>query len=66
MAVPVDAAEKFHAGAPKPLFKIPRETVDAEITPDGQTLVLSLPIQEGRRSIITVVMNWSQELGTSK
>jgi eukaryotic-like serine/threonine-protein kinase len=66
MAVPVDAAEKFHAGAPKPLFKLPRETVDAEITPDGQTLVLSLPVQEGRRSIITLVMNWSQELGTSK
>jgi Tol biopolymer transport system component len=66
MAVPVDATEKFHAGAPKALFKIPRETVDADITADGQTLMLSVPAREGRRSIINMVMNWSQELGTSK
>jgi hypothetical protein len=66
MAVPVEASEKFRAGTPKALFKIPRETVDADITTDGQTLVLSVPIQEGRRSIINLVMNWSQELATSK
>ncbi|HKW13560.1 MAG TPA: hypothetical protein VJS69_03655, partial [Candidatus Krumholzibacteria bacterium] len=66
MAVPVDAGEKFHAGTPKALFKLPRETVDADITPDGQSLVLSIPAQEGRRSIINLVMNWDRELQSSK
>ena len=66
MAVPVDAAGSFHAGTPKALFKLPRDTVDADITADGQMLVLSVPAQEGRRSIINLVMNWDRELQSSK
>jgi hypothetical protein len=66
MAVPVDTGERFHAGTAKVLFKLPRETVDADITPDGQTLVLSVPAEEGRRSIVNVFMNWSEELAASR
>jgi len=66
MAVPVETGERFHAGAPATLFKLPRETATADIAPDGQTLVLNAPAQEGRRSILNVFMNWSQELATSK
>jgi Tol biopolymer transport system component len=66
MAVPIDAGEQFHAGTPKALFKLPRETVDADTTPDGQMFVLSVPAQEGRRSIINLVMNWDREIQSSK
>jgi hypothetical protein len=66
MAVPVETGERFHAAPPKVLLKLPRETADADIAPDGQTLVLCIPAQEGRRSIVNVFMNWSQELAASK
>jgi serine/threonine-protein kinase len=66
IAVPVETGAGFHAGSPTTLFKLPRETADADIAPDGQSLVLSVPAQEGRRSILNVFMNWSQELATSK
>jgi serine/threonine protein kinase len=66
MAVPVETGAGFHAGSPTTLLKLPRETADADIAPDGQSLVLSVPAQEGRRSILNVFMNWSQELATSK
>jgi serine/threonine protein kinase/Tol biopolymer transport system component len=66
MAVPVETGEHFHAGTPALLFKLPRETVTADIAPDGQTLVVNVPAQEGRRSILNVFMNWSAELTASK
>jgi serine/threonine protein kinase/dipeptidyl aminopeptidase/acylaminoacyl peptidase len=66
IAVPVETGEKLDAGVPKALFKLPRETIAADIAPDGQMLVLSIPAQEGRRSVVNLFMNWSQELGTSK
>ena len=66
IAVPVETGESFHAGNPETLFKLPRETADADIAPDGQSLVLTIPAQEGRRSIVNVFMNWSQELAASR
>jgi Tol biopolymer transport system component len=66
MAVPVETGEDFRAGKPVALFKLPRETATADISPDGQTLVVNVPAREGRRSILNVFMNWSQELAASK
>jgi Tol biopolymer transport system component len=66
MAVPVETGAEFHAGMPKPLFRFPRETVDAAISPDGHTLAVIVPAESNARSVLNLVVNWSAELENSK
>ncbi len=62
MAVPVETAGEFHAGTPRPLLRLPRETVDAAVSPDGSTLAVIVPAETNARSILNLVINWSAEL----
>jgi len=66
MAVPVETGGEFRAGTPKPLFRFARETNSADITLDGQTIVAVVPTTQETRSILNLVVNWAQELESSK
>ncbi len=66
MAVPVEIGASFHAGPPRALFRLERETVAANISPDGTTIVVSVPAQAENRSILNLVVNWQREMETSK
>ena len=50
------------AGTPRPLFRFPRETEDAEIAADGKTIAVVLPAESETRSILNLVVNWTSEL----
>ena len=62
MAVDVQTGEQFSAGTPRPLFRFPRESEDAAISPDGQTIVIVLPAESETRSILNLVVDWTSEL----
>ncbi len=62
MAVDVQTGEHFSAGTPRPLFRFPRETEDAEISADGKTIAVVLPAESETRSILNLVVNWTSEL----
>jgi Tol biopolymer transport system component len=62
MAVPVETGAEFHAGTPRVLLRLPRETIDAGISHDGQTIAVVVPADSNARSIINLVVNWSSEL----
>ena len=62
MAVDVQTGEHFSAGIPRALFRFPRETEDAEISSDGQTIAVVLPAESETRSILNLVLNWTTEL----
>jgi dipeptidyl aminopeptidase/acylaminoacyl peptidase len=64
MAVPVETGEAFHAGTPRPLFRLSRETVSVDAAPDGQTFAVSVPAQVETRSILNLVVNWDHELSS--
>jgi Tol biopolymer transport system component len=66
MAVPVETGAAFHAGTPRPLFRLTRETISVDVAPDGQTFAVSVPAQAERRSILNLVLNWDRELQSSK
>ncbi|HEX5132235.1 MAG TPA: protein kinase [Candidatus Krumholzibacteria bacterium] len=62
MVVDVDTGVDFHAGNPRPLLRLPRETIDAAVAPDGQLLAVIVPAETNARSIINLVVNWSAEM----
>jgi Tol biopolymer transport system component len=62
MSVPVEPGETFRAGTPQRLFRLPRETVDAGMSADGQTLAVVMAVNADARSILNLVINWAQEL----
>jgi Tol biopolymer transport system component len=66
MAVPVESGESLHAGTPRPLLRLARDTVDAGITGDGKTLALVVPADAENRSILNLIVNWSSEAKESE
>ena len=70
MAVPVELAPSFKAGAPVRLFAIGSETgfrgrarnVPYDVSPDGQRFLINVATAEPASSRITVVMNWAAAL----
>jgi hypothetical protein len=44
------------------LLRLPREVVEASISPDGQRVYVIVPKQTIGRGMIQVVMNWAAEL----
>jgi Tol biopolymer transport system component len=66
MVVPIEGGDTFRFDTPRPLFRIPRETMAVDCAPDGQSFAVSVPAQSESRSILNLVMNWEREVQTSK
>nr|MDP9362245.1 hypothetical protein [Acidobacteriota bacterium] len=63
MSVAIDVAPVFRPGTPKALFKLPeapdRDTpVFEDITPDGQRVLLNVPVTERSSVGFHVILNW--------
>jgi hypothetical protein len=65
MAVAVTGEDSFRAGVPKALFQT-REVVGRyryAVTADGQRFLVNTPLEEANIAPITVVLNWTADLG---
>jgi eukaryotic-like serine/threonine-protein kinase len=63
MAVEVKMGATLQVGVPRPLFPIRRMGVRGyDVTSDGNRFLVATPIDESDPSLVTVVMNWSEEL----
>jgi eukaryotic-like serine/threonine-protein kinase len=68
MAVDVETGTLFRAGTPRVLFKLPSRVDGAAsdqgftVSPDGKTILATLPSQEGNTTGITVITNWQADL----
>jgi len=65
MAAAVNEEGTFKAGVPKVLFQT-REVVGRyryAVTADGQRFLVNTPLEEANTAPITVVLNWTAELG---
>ena len=67
MRVPIDMTHDFHAGKPERLFSgdFSGESHDIafDVTPDGQRFIMVKSDPDAILSKLTVVQNWSNELG---
>jgi Tol biopolymer transport system component len=61
MAVDVDTSGVFHAGIPKPLFKMPPGVQFWDVSPDGKRFVMPQP-SLANASRFTVTLNWQAAL----
>ena len=69
MSIDVTATPVFKASAPRTLFQFPRPFLVqtgnpgtlADITRDGQRLLLALPSDQSTRPELSVVVNWQPE-----
>jgi Tol biopolymer transport system component len=69
MAIDVTAAPVFKASAPRTLFQLPRPFLVqtgnpgtlADITRDGQRLLLALPSEQSTRPELSVIVNWKPQ-----
>jgi len=62
MAVDVTAGVDLKLGEPHPLFKLPPGTLDLEMSPDGQRVILCVRSRGRERSVFNLAMNWAPEL----
>jgi dipeptidyl aminopeptidase/acylaminoacyl peptidase len=62
MVSATECGEAFGFETPRPLLRLPRGFVDADISPDGQRIAVCMPTGVQGRSVINVVMNWEQEI----
>ncbi|MBI5835788.1 MAG: serine/threonine-protein kinase [Candidatus Eisenbacteria bacterium] len=62
MQADVEPGAAFRAAAPRPLLRLPRGFVDADISPDGRQVVVCMPTGVEGRGAINLVMNWVREL----
>jgi len=62
MALDITAGQKFTAGIPHELFRLPVAPTVWDVTPDGQRFLIWNPPAVAENSPITVVMNWWAEL----
>jgi hypothetical protein len=63
MSVAVETSPVFRPGPPKPLFKLPRAPdrdtpVFEDVTPDGQRVLLNVPVTERSSVGFHVILNW--------
>jgi hypothetical protein len=61
MAVDVDTSGVFHAGIPKPLFKMPPGVEFWDVSPDGKRFVMAQPTSVNAARF-TVTLNWQAAL----
>jgi Tol biopolymer transport system component len=66
LATPVEPGPDIRFGAPRALFRLPRGTVGADVSADGQRVVLCVPASRPGRSVLNLVVNWSGEVEASK
>jgi len=59
MAADVQTSPAFKAGAPHKLFKLRADCLWADITRDGQRVLVTVPAGQASASTITVEMNWT-------
>jgi serine/threonine protein kinase len=62
MAVPVKTSPTFQTGVPRPLFKLPVNSLDAAVTSDGERFLVSMPPEGRSQSALAVVLNWTEAL----
>ena len=60
--VEIRKARAFEAGSPKDLFETPTSAGWADVTGDGQRLLVNLLANDTPLSPITIVLNWQEEL----
>jgi Tol biopolymer transport system component len=61
MAVDVTPGGELKLGEPHPVFKLPRGTLDIELSPDAQRVILCVATRTSERSVFNLAMNWSRE-----
>ena len=66
MAADVAPGVTFDSGPPRPLLRLPHGFTDADISPDGSRIAVSMPLGAQGRSAINIVVNWARELETAK
>jgi Tol biopolymer transport system component len=63
MAVPVKLGENFEAGSPSALFRLEAIRKQYEVEASGQRFLASTPVAGAMPLPITVVVNWTADLG---
>ena len=66
MSAAVEPGPDIHVAAPHPLVRVPRGAFGADISPDGQRVLVCMPTGTQGRSLLNLVMNWAPELKESK
>jgi len=66
MVADVETGGDFRAGPPRPLLRLPHGFLDADISPDGGQIAVTMPTGEQGRSVINVVVNWERELADGR
>ena len=71
MSAAIEVSPVFRPGTPKALFKLPttpdRDTpVFEDVTPDGQRMLLNVPVTELSSVGFDVILNWSELLKTKE
>ena len=71
MSAAIEVSPVFRPGTPKALFKLPttpdRDTpVFEDVTPDGQRVILNVPVTELSSVGFDVILNWSELLKTKE
>jgi eukaryotic-like serine/threonine-protein kinase len=64
MAVDIDTSKGFQAGAPRLMFTAPpgAGAVGWDMSPDGKRFLLATPLNTGRATPFTVLVNWAAGL----
>ena len=66
MAVEISIEEGFSVGVPKQLFETQWKDAfgnHVDISPDGQTFLINMPIREEAADPIILIQNWTADLG---
>ena len=71
MSVGVEKAPRFALAAPKPLFRLPGNTIFGtaslyDVTPDGSRFLASVPVVHGSSWPLNLVVNWPELLTGTK
>ena len=66
MSAAVEPGADLRVATPRPLLRVPRGTIDADVSPDGQRILACMPTGTHGRSVLNLVMNWAAEPKESK
>jgi Tol biopolymer transport system component len=66
MVADVETGDEFRTGPPRALLRLPHGFLDADISPDGEQVAVTMPTGVQGRSVINVVVNWERELGDQR
>jgi len=62
MVVDVQPGENLKTGPPRPLFDLPGGAQGWDVTPDGQTFLVNIPVVESNSVPLNLVVNWTARL----